>query len=539
MAFSIAFTASSLSMHCSAQSQQSRIRPVIPYEHAKLSAPPGMVYVPGGTTIIKYSQQASDSNCVKKVSLSSFFIDKCEITNQQYRQFVEWVIDSIAVTKYLKDEDKYFKDAKVVDSAGNTIGDIRRINWARVDHKELFENSDTRNKLRPMLDEKGQVRKDSVMFEYSYVRSNGTNPKIKIGTRMSMAVNVYPDEEIWAKDLTNAQTDILVENYFSSAPYDDYPVVGVTWKQARAFTYWRSITSNGYSDVADYMKSYHLSYSLPSEAQWVYAAQQDVRAYSKVVNNNEGAGEEVADAKGKGAKKDAAAAAKENKEPEVAQEPKSKKGKKNKNAPAKDSTATVTNTTTNTTDNSSTTGADVNSSWTSTSSTTVDNSASMVNDTLAFFDPNIADDKTTIPSDKKGLTANFKQDEGDYTGDGSPFTVPVMSYAPNDFGIYNMVGNVAEWTMDAFSPSTFAFVSDVNPVLLYDADSNEVDPMKRKVVRGGSFLSNAKALSPYARDFEMQDVAHCYIGFRCVMGAPEILSKATATRKRSASGKKK
>jgi len=175
---------------------------------------------------------------------------------------------------------------------------------------------------------------------------------------------------------------------------------------------------------------------------------------------------------------------------------------------------------------------DPNSSWSATTSTTTDNSSAL-NDSNSFFDPAVADDKTSIPSDRKGLTANFKQEEGDYTGDGSPFTVPVMSYAPNDFGVYNMIGNVAEWTMDAYSPSAFAFVSDINPVLKYDADSSDADAMKRKVVRGGSFVSNAKALSPYARDYEMQNVAHCFIGFRCVMGAPEILSKEVSTRKKS------
>ena len=99
-----------------------------------------------------------------------------------------------------------------------------------------------------------------------------------------------------------------------------------------------------------------------------------------------------------------------------------------------------------------------------------------------------------------------------------------------------MIGNVAEWTMDAYSPSTFAFVSDINPVLLFDADSSDSDPMRRKVVRGGSFLSPAKELNPYSRAFELQNIAHCTIGFRCVMGAPEILNTATATRKK---GKRK
>lgn len=102
-----------------------------------------------------------------------------------------------------------------------------------------------------------------------------------------------------------------------------------------------------------------------------------------------------------------------------------------------------------------------------------------------------------------------------------------------------MVGNVAEWVLDAYSPSTFAFVSDVNPVLLYDADSTDADAMKRKVVRGGSFMSNAKALGPFSRDFELQDKAHCYIGFRCVMSAPDILNRSVATRRRTTVTEKK
>jgi len=54
------------------------------------------------------------------------------------------------------------------------------------------------------------------------------------------------------------------------------------------------------------------------------------------------------------------------------------------------------------------------------------------------------------------------------------------------------------------------------------------------VVRGGSFVSNAKALSPYYRDSDNQNTAHCYIGFRCVMAAPEILSNTIATRRKVA-----
>ena len=450
-AFLLFFTASSFSIFCSAQQNKSNhIRPVIPYNHPKLAAPPGMVYIPGGSTIIKYSQSSTDTNSKKKVSLSSYFIDKTETTNQQYRQFVDWVIDSVAVSTYLKD-DKYFLENKSGDSTK------KRINWAKVNHKKIFESKDEdiKSKLQPMY-ENGEIKKEMYTFAFTYLKAVGTNAKAKVGEYTTEAVNVYPDEKIWAKDLANSQTDVLVENYFTAPPYDDYPVVGVNWKQARAYAYWRSNTGGGFSDVADYMKYYHLTYSLPSEAQWVYAAQENL----------------------------------EQDQP------------KTEDAPAV-------------------------STSDSTGNPVAKDSASMA---MAAMNPVI--DSTPVDRDKNGLLANFKQDEGDYTEDGSAFTLPVMSYAPNKFGVYNMVGNVSEWVLDAYSPSTFAFISDVNPVLLYDADSTDADAMKRKVVRGGSFMSNAKALSPYYRDLELQNVSHCYIGFRCVMQAPEILNKKVATRKK-------
>ncbi len=454
--------------HTSAQTKlKTRIRPVIPYSHSRLAAPPGMVYIPGGTTIIKYSQSSTDSNAVKKVSLTSYFIDKTEVTNQQYRQFVEWVIDSIAIVNYLKD-DKYFKEKNSDDSATNSKLK-RHIDWSKVDHKKIWGTTDpdVMLKLQPLREENGQIKKEFYTFAFSYLKAMGTNPKNKVGDRAYEGVNIYPDEKIWAKDLTNAQIDVMVENYFTTPPYDDYPVVGVTWKQARAYAYWRSQVSGSFSDVADYMKYYHLTYSLPTEAQWVYAAGLDIKAESK-------------------------------KESESKEE---EKNAENKDEKPQDSTNALP-------------------------------PVVVTKDTAVagMMLPPI--DSTPMDRDKYGLLENFKQEEGVYTGDGASFTLPVMAYAPNDYGVYNMVGNVAEWVLDAYSPSAFAFVSDVNPELLYDADSTDVNAMKRKVVRGGSFMSNAKSLSPYSRDFEMQDVPHCYIGFRLVMAAPEILGTKVMTRKR-------
>jgi len=74
--------------------------------------------------------------------------------------------------------------------------------------------------------------------------------------------------------------------------------------------------------------------------------------------------------------------------------------------------------------------------------------------------------------------------------------------------------------------------------LIYDADSTDADVMKRKVVRGGSFISNAKSLSPFYRDMELQNVSHCFLGFRCVIQAPELITPNNATRNRTQRGKR-
>ncbi len=517
------FAASSLSEFCSAQKSnpnpnptqlKSRTRPVIPFRHVTLAAPPGMVYIPGGSVTIKYSQSSSDTNSKKRVSLTSFYIDKTEVTNQQYRLFTEWVIDSIAVKCYLKDE-KYFyplpennstadasqksietviadttkhdslnfiqKDKEVAAAAPAPVKDTtsfanRHINWSKVNHKEIFESNDEgiRSKIQPMLDAEGKIRQDLYVYTYYYARALGTNPKAKVGDITSQTLNIYPDERIWVRDLTNAQVDILVENYFSTPPFDDYPVVGVTWQQARAFAYWRSKASANYEWIADYLKYYRLNYNLPSEAQWVYAAGGDM-----------------------------------------------KKGQDN--------------------NNESTELPAISDSVAATHDSTMHDSTSVQ---MAQVDKPaeapVDKEYSGIDRDKDGkLLENFKQDEGRYNEDGGTFTLPVMSYSPNEFGIYNMVGNVAEWVLDAYSPSAFAFISDVNPVLLYDADSTEAEAMKRKVVRGGSFMSNARALSPYTRDEELQDKSHCYIGFRCILPAPEILNKAVATRRKNTGSYKK
>ena len=65
--------------------------------------------------------------------------------------------------------------------------------------------------------------------------------------------------------------------------------------------------------------------------------------------------------------------------------------------------------------------------------------------------------------------ANFKRGDGDYMGvagslnDGADITAPVGSYWPNDYGIYNMAGNVSEWVQDVYRPLSFEDVADYSP----------------------------------------------------------------------------
>ncbi len=78
----------------------------------------------------------------------------------------------------------------------------------------------------------------------------------------------------------------------------------------------------------------------------------------------------------------------------------------------------------------------------------------------------------TRTDDKKAygeMVANFKRGKGDYMGvagnlnDGADITAPVYAYWPNDYGLYNMAGNVSEWVLDVYRPMSTEDMTDFNP----------------------------------------------------------------------------
>ena len=123
----------------------------------------------------------------------------------------------------------------------------------------------------------------------------------------------------------------------------------------------------------------------------------------------------------------------------------------------------------------------------------------------------------TLPMDERGcFYANFKPLEGDFVRDGHVITAPVGTYAPNDFGLFDMAGNVSEWTSTAFTESLDRLTSDLNPEYRYDAAKEDPYKMKRKIVRGGSWKDVATNLRSDLRQWEYQNEQRSYIGFRCV-----------------------
>ena len=398
-----------------------------------------MAFIPAGNFMMGPSDEDAVfalNSISKSVTVEAFWMDQTEITNNKYRQFVYYVRDSILRTK-LGDAGVPDREYFVLDDDGNVI-EPYVINWEeKIDHEEEITKETLEEMYYPLQErfngkKQVDVRKlnysyfwvdyqqaSKVRYQYDYANNTGqyegqvTNLD---GTRTDVAdrssfikhniLNIYPDTLCWIRDFTYSFNDPQADLYFWHPSFDDYPVVGVNWVQATAFSIWRTdfmnsaLRKNGIADVQNYR--------LPLETEWEYAARGglDLSMYpwgGPYTRNYKGC-----------------------------------------------------------------------------------------------------------------FLANFKPLRGNYIDDGNVYAGKAGSYEPNEFGLYDMAGNVAEWTCCAYHPSAYIFQHDLQPNYEYNATPQDPPVMKRKVIRGGSWKDIAYFLQTSARDYEYQDSTKPFVGFRNV-----------------------
>ena len=267
--------------------------------------PYGMTLVPGGAFIMGKSDDdlagVMDAP-TKTATVRAFYMDETEISNSEYRQFVEWVRDSILRLNLAEMADLEGKtpgnddigefaylnsnpeDMNAYESyMYNTYGNEgRKINN---DVELIFNTEDYPDELYAEvmdgmylpLDESynGQRTWDVKQFKFQYtymdIQKAAKNRNLnRSDVIIKEEIEVYPDTTAWIRDFAYSYNEPMHNDYFWHAAYDDYPVVGVSWKQAQAFCQWRTLKQNSYQKSKGQQNVN--AYRLPSEAEWEYAA---------------------------------------------------------------------------------------------------------------------------------------------------------------------------------------------------------------------------------------------------------------------------
>ncbi len=278
--------------------------------------PYGMTLVPGGAFIMGKSDDdlaGVQDAPTKTVTVSAFYMDETEITNSEYRQFVNWVRDSIVRTKLaiLADEvgqtpgsggigEFAFKDANPDEMTvyekymydnysglGPTGYEGRKLNHkvdlifdtAKYPDEYYAEVMDT---MYLPIEESynGQRTWDVTKFKFQYTYMDLAKAAKNRNQKRSEFIKqeevlVYPDTTAWIRDFAYSYNEPMHNDYFWHAAYDEYPVVGVSWKQANAFCQWRTLYKNSYQKKKGAQPVNR--FRLPSEAEWEYAARGGIQ----------------------------------------------------------------------------------------------------------------------------------------------------------------------------------------------------------------------------------------------------------------------
>lgn len=417
--------------------------------------PYGMTLIEGGAYIMGKSDEdiAQLQNApARTVTVPSFYMDETEITNSEYRQFVYWVKDSIALAMLARKADELelgedsdgigefaFQDADTTDLnefqkymrsnyydvsedlyAGRALNWDADLTWDTEDYvdQNYAEVMDSLY-LPPEQWYNGEIKLDvaKLVYAYTWFDAEAAAAESKRTKRQFIdrtpfikkeEVQIYPDTTVWIKDFVYSYNEPMHNDYFSHPAYQDYPVVGVSWNQAVAFCNWRTNFKNGYQ--RDKGEPNVSRFRLPNEGEWEYAARGGIPSGTYP--------------------------------------------------------------------------------W---------GSPYLLNDRACFL-------------------ANFKPLRGDYAVDQAVYTVEAKSYLPNDYNLYNMAGNVAEWTNSSYNSGGYEYVSSLNPSMGLSSEP-------KKVVRGGSWKDVAYFLRVSSRDYEYSDTSRSYIGFRTVqdyLGTPKV-----------------
>lgn len=365
-------------------------------------APLGMSYVPSGVLRMGASDEdirGRNDALIRTSQMTGFYMDNTEISNAEYRQFTNYILDSIARTQL----------GEFVDNPDGT----QRLDFRKRINYRSEETQDQLAGLYIPAEQTGWGRKELDVtkliyhyteFQYDEAARNPTQPRSNYMRTYDVAA--YPDTLVWARQFNYSSNEPIAQQYNWFPAFNNYPVVGVNWNQANAFCNWRTNTWRNERERT--RQFFEGKFQLPTETQWEWAA----------------------------------------------------RGGRNQSP-------------------------------------------------YPWGGPYLVN--------KKGCyLANFKPMRGNYAADGGLYTVEVDKYYPNDYGLYNMAGNVSEWTQTTYFGNAYQNVADLNPDISYKIRESDPQWMRRKSVRGGSWRDVAYYLQNGTRDWEYADTAKAYIGFRCV-----------------------